>query len=463
MDGVVVLSGLPPAIVANRCPRDRPRPCSKACGTPMVPRGQISLRFCAVVPYARQAASFPRATVPRLPQSSTDRALDRHSLPRYVPSLGTIVKIIALFALVGAGVYLRGSPWSSWNRFHELSLGVAVAVYVAAVVGGRWRDAFIVVASVGLGLTVAEAYALVVSAPAIETSTPHYSMLRSIVGWGPGQPGVYRARKLDGRSGSLIYDVGYTIDADRNRQVISVPTGPTVAFFGDSMTFGQGLPDADTLPQAFADATGYRWRVLNLAFPGYGPQQFLRALETDMFRDLLTEPRLFVFLTAPWHAERSSCLSDFVADGPRYVMVDGMPRYEGTCRGHWPVRLRRLWTRAAMYSVFFEPAFGGARPVDIDLFVGILVRAGQLARERYGVPTLILYWPDEAYARRAGLTDAQIMERLREGGLVVIDARLDPKDFPGQGLQIPVDGHPTGIANRARALLVRDALAGLTR
>jgi hypothetical protein len=89
-----------------------------------------------------------------------------------MPSRGTIVKITALFALVGAGVYLRGSPWSPWNRFHELSLGVAVAVYVAAVVGGRLRDAFIVVASVGLGLTVAEAYALVVSAPAIETSTP---------------------------------------------------------------------------------------------------------------------------------------------------------------------------------------------------------------------------------------------------------------------------------------------------
>lgn len=401
--------------------------------------------------------------MPRLPESSTGRAHDRHLLPRHMPSRGTIVKIIALFALLSAGVHLRGSPWSPWNRFHELSLGVAVAVYVAAVVGGRLRDAFIVVASVGLCLTVAEAYALVVSAPATETSAPGYSVLRSIVGWGPGQPGVYRARKLDGRSGGVIYDVGYTIDADHNRRVISAPMGPTVAFFGDSMTFGQGVPDADTLPQAFADATGHRWRVLNLAFPGYGPQQFLRALETDIFRDLLTEPRLFVFLTAPWHAERSSCLSDFVADGPRYVMVDGMPRYEGTCRGHWPVRLRRLWTRTAMYSVFFEPAFGGARPVDIDLFVDILVRAGQLAREKYGVPTLILYWPDEAYARRAGVTDAQIMGRLREGGLVIIDARLDPKDFPGQELQIPGDGHPTGIANRARALLVRDALAGLTR
>ncbi len=380
-----------------------------------------------------------------------------------MPSRGTIVKIIALFALVGAGVYLRGSPWSPWNRFHELSLGVAVAVYLAAVAGGRLRNAFIVIASVGFGLIVAEAYALVVSAPAIETSTPGYSVLRSIVGWGPGQPGVYRDRKVKGRSGSVIYDVGYTIDAHRNRQVISAPTGLTVAFFGDSMTFGQGVPDADTLPQAFADATGHRWRVLNLAFPGYGPQQFLRALETDMFRDLLTEPRLFVFLTAPWHAERSSCLSSFVADGPRYVMVAGMPRYEGTCGDHWPVRLRRLWTRTAMSSVFFEPAFGGARPADIDLFVAVLVRAGQLAREKYGVATLVLYSPDEAYASRAGVTDAQITGRLREGGLVVIDAGLDPRNFPGQELQIPGDGHPTAVANRARALLVRDALAGLTR
>jgi hypothetical protein len=116
-----------------------------------------------------------------------------------------------------------------------------------------------------------------------------------------------------------------------------------------------------------------------------------------------------------------------------------------------------------MYSMFFEPAFGGARSADIDLFVAILVRAGQLAREKYGVPTLVLYLPDEAYASRAGVTDAQIMGRLREGGLVVIDAGLDPGDFPGQELQIPGDGHPTGVANRARALLVRDASAGLTR
>jgi hypothetical protein len=341
-----------------------------------------------------------------------------------------------------------------------LALVFAAAVF-AAVVVRPLRHAFIVVASVVLCLAVAEAYALVVSAPAIEIRTPGYSLPDPVLGWRPGQPGVFHHRSLDGKTGGVIYEVDYTIDEYRNRRVISAPTGTSVAFFGDSMTFGQGVPDAETLPQAFADATGDQLRVLNLAFPGYGPQQFLRALETDMFRDLLTEPRLFVFLTAPWHAERSACTSNFVLRAPRYVMVEGRPVYKGKCLDHWPVWLQYWLTRTATYSVFFEPVFGGAGPADMDLYVAILIRAGQLARERYGVPTLILYQPYDAYVRRAGFTDQQIMQRLHDGGLLVIDARLDPNDFPGQNLRIPGDGHPTGVANRAWAVLVRDALAGL--
>jgi hypothetical protein len=34
-------------------------------------------------------------------------------------------------------------------------------------------------------------------------------------------------------------------------------------------------------------------------------------------------------------------------------------------------------------------------------------------------------------------------------------------DFPGQNLKIPGDGHSTGVANRAWAVLVRDARAAL--
>jgi len=53
------------------------------------------------------------------------------------------------------------------------------------------------------------------------------------------------------------------------------------------------------------------------------------------------------------------------------------------------------------------------------------------------------------------------MERLREGGLQVIDVGLDQRDFPGEPLEIPSDGHPTGVANLARAKLLYSALGDI--
>jgi len=367
----------------------------------------------------------------------------------------------SIVALGGAGLYLAVSRSNAWDRFFELTLGFAIAVYVAAVLGGRLRSAAMTVASLLFGLAAVEGYAVLQLAPPIDIATPGYSGGRPILGWGPQHAGIFHFKRLDGRTGAVVYDVDYTIDEHLNRQVISAETGPTIAFFGDSMTFGQGVSDADTLPQAFADATERRFRVLNFAVPGYGPQQFLRALETDMYRDLMTEPHLFVMLTAAWHAERSNCAESYMWHAPRYVLVRGVPTYQGACSDHWTERVRQLWTRAAMNSVFFKPAFGGANAADMDLFVAILIRAGQLVREKYGVPALILYLPYDAYVRQAGTTDRQIMQRLRDAGLLVADAELDPKDFPDQTLEIPGDGHPTGVANRARALLVQDVLAGL--
>jgi uncharacterized membrane protein YccC len=74
-----------------------------------------------------------------------------------MPSPGTIAKIIGLLILCAAGLFVSRLPWSHWDRFYELALGFAAAVFAAVVVGGRLRHAFIVVASVVLCLVVAEA------------------------------------------------------------------------------------------------------------------------------------------------------------------------------------------------------------------------------------------------------------------------------------------------------------------
>src|SRR4029077_16775376 len=156
--------------------------------------------------------------------------------------------------------------------------------------------------------------------------------------------------------------------------------------------------------------------------------------ETDMYKNLLTEPRLFVMLTAPWHAERTNCGEVYMWHAPRYVLARGVPSYQGQCSDDWYQHVRRLWTLTAMDGVFFRPVFGGARAADMDLYTAILIRAGQLAREKYGVPTLILYLPNPSYVQRAGTTDEQIMQRLRDAGLLVVNADLAAKDFAGQAL-----------------------------
>ena len=69
--------------------------------------------------------------------------------------------------------------------------------------------------------------------------------------------------------------------------------------------------------------------------------------------------------------------------------------------------------------------------------------------------------PDRDYARRADISDDEIMRRLRDHALIVVNGALDPSAFPGQPLLIPGDGHPTAVANRVRALLVRDAVQSL--
>lgn len=332
------------------------------------------------------------------------------------------------------------------------------------------RDAALMLASLVFGLGVVEIAALMLSKDPTTIIDKGAYAGNAELGWSLAQPGVFRERRLaaDGRP---IIDFVATIDEKLTRKVVSPRRGPTVAFFGDSFTFGLGIPDADTLPQAFADATGRKFHVLNLAVSGYGPQQFLRDLEIGYHDALLRDdPRLFVMLTAPWHAARTSCKAAFAVGSPRYVLENGAPIHKGACPAPdagAPALLRAVKTAIRVTAAY--KYFIGARepPIDdgdIDGYVAILARAGQIAREKYGVTTLILFLADDLtsphYRLGPGYGNADILRRLREGGLRVIDATLDPRAYPGETLFIPGDPHPTGAANRIWAEKIKDFFVG---
>lgn len=371
--------------------------------------------------------------------------------------LRILSRLVVPLLLITAAAYVYHHTYTNYAALYYYGLAFLLTLYLTFIFRGRLRDAGIILSAVILGLFVIEAVAIKIEARPIDIHSEGYSAAHPVLGWGPARAGVSHQTKLDAKTGRLIYDVDYTIDDRLTRKVVSSDDGAAVAFFGDSMTFGSGLADSDTLPQAFADATGRNYKVINLGFPGYGPQQFLRALETGVFDDLLRRsPRLFVYQTAPWHAERSACLSGFAWRAPRYELKDGMPVFEGSCSGRWSTTLKELFANTAAYRIFLEPLTAGVGRSEMDLYIAILKRAGEIAKEKYGASTLILYVPmTKAYLQRSGYSDEDVMEQLRAGGLNVIDARLDPNAFPGVPLSIPGDGHPTGAANRLRAEMVK--------
>jgi hypothetical protein len=358
-----------------------------------------------------------------------------------------------------AAFLLTSIAYSKYTRgLYEFLVFLLVADLAVGLRGG-WRNAATAVAATIFGLAAIE-----LTSAAMEKDQPLYprgfSISRPVLGWGPSAPGVYHSRRI-GSGGALIYDVDYTIDEHLLRRTTSGSAGPSAAFFGDSMIFGQGLADSQTLPQAYADLTGRKTRVLNFGFPGYGPQQLLRSVETGLFDPLLSDTKIFVTLTAGWHVGRSSCRDGFMARAPRYDLRDGEPVYVGACTEGLNRIFQDIFLSSASFRRFAQPIANAVTPADVELYLAELRRSAEFVKQKYGGRLIVLYLSEsDPYLAKSGFTDAMIGARLRQSGVEVVDASLSPKDFPpGTLLTIPGDGHPTAIANRARAALLKTYLA----
>lgn len=360
--------------------------------------------------------------------------------------LATSLLALALSKVAGWNVRGFGSAF-------ELALVFLWLAYLASLARGKLRDAIIVACSLVFGLAMLEALSLKSQGGSPAVVGKGFFAYKPGIGWGAAGPGSYPARKIDGQSGSGIFDVTYTIDNSLLRKTESADSGPTVAFFGDSITFGEGVNDGETMPQAFADLTNHRLHVLNLGFPGYGPHQVLHALESGTFdAELGPKVRLIVLLTAPWHAERTACKPTYTLRGPRYRLRDDRIEYDGACSEGLCLVLREWIQDTALYRAAINPYRQRIDHADVELYIRIVLATIDVATKKYGAATLIPYLPvGDEYLRWSGFTDASIVERFRAGGASVIDASLAKERAEGAIIDIPGDGHPTPFAHLARA------------
>jgi hypothetical protein len=343
----------------------------------------------------------------------------------------------------------------SHSRFSAaLFFGVVVAwsVILASQAGGRARDGLVLIAAVFFTPAVLE---VVYVAPIGAAYSERLLGVDSVLGYAPLPSRLLRARKLDA-GGRTIFDVVYTTDENGLRRTVSDPTGPTIAFFFDSLTFGEGVQDGDTLPQQFANLTGRRFHVLNLGAPAYGPQIMLRTLESG-FRDVLFKPGpvLFVVQTAVWHAERAACRPKTTWPTPRYVVEAGRAVYRGTCVSGIEERVLSALDNSRLYTRLIQPLLVDRRS-DIELYLAILRDAVALAEKKYGARLVILYMRSVDQFAGTNYDDDRIMAELKEGGAIVVDATLMQDEEAG--LTIPGDGHPTAKGHRLRAQLLWDTI-----
>jgi len=368
------------------------------------------------------------------------------------------LRIALIPALVAAFTIVEARHFFSSFRLWTFVLIFLLLADLVSLLRGKWRDFLLVLTSLAFGICLIEAVANVLEPKDSGNTRRDWAVRHPVIGWGPVRAGRFNATKFDPDSGEAIYKTDYTIGADLLRQTESSENGSTIVFFGCSYTFGDGVSDAETLPQLFADALDRKQRVLNAAFTGYGPHQFLRELETRHLDSVIgPHPKLFIFLTFAWHVERTACKPHWARHAPHYEIQNGQVVFKGNCNEGPSLWLREWAENTAAYRQFIKPLSQKISRDDVELYIRIAVAAVKLGKEKYGVPTLVPYIraPKE-YLHATGFTDDEILRRLQDGGALVLDVSLAKEQSRGARITIPGDGHPTPYANRLRALLIKN-------
>ncbi len=361
---------------------------------------------------------------------------------------------VGRWALAVAAVAL---PWAAWRWASAPVLWTAVVWAVAAsgwaiCARRRWTRLAFVNLALLLGVVAAVELALLPGARRREADERRFESSHEVVardpvlGWAPYGPTVRHARLVvDGR---VVYDVDYTFDEEGRRVTPPArvhPADGTVLAFGGSFTFGEGVGDADSMPWRVAELAGRRWRVVNLGFQGWGPQQMLVALEAGLLRDVVVGDRLeAVYQCGFFHVERAAGLVRWARRTPRYVLDGDVVRrngfYPDDLEGPfpWPAVLDRwlMWRRLA------GPVRPPGRPA-VELFAGIVASArDRVVARGAGARFRVLYWDDEP-----PWLDGPVVDALRREGVAVTRVSdILPLHDPTMRLD-PSDAHPSAVAH----------------
>lgn len=364
-------------------------------------------------------------------------------------------------------------PSALWTCLVAALLGLTGVVLFR---GNRWRSGALLLGALALGLALLDGFAgLLTPTPMgqglVRTTEPRW--------WPPPDP-IVGFRPLPNSeviatatwNGGMIYRRTYRFDGEAARVTPAAPANSdTYLFLGDSFTFGQGLPDDEALGAQFAKANDFKVRAVNLGVPGYGPNHLLRLFDSGLLDRYTNQPvKAVVTWIIPAQLARVTGDGSWLGSSPRYALENGVLRHTGSFNEY------RLFNpiagaRHLLGEQFaFVDAIGRKQRQDeqIELFVAIMNRLQQYAREKFNAPLIVIYsWPDE-HAKEgawAGAVVTQpelvaVLSRLRRLGMQLIAVDRLTWMYDVSKILIPHDGHPNAFSNELIAGELKKRLKG---
>jgi len=362
-----------------------------------------------------------------------------------------------MLALVAAAALAL--PSAMWACLVATLLGLAGVVLFR---GNGWRTGALLAAAVALSLALLDAFA------GLLTPTAHGAgLVRKVEPqWWPQPHPVLGFRpKPDSTAlatatfnGQPVYNQTYHIDSEGGRATPRTASDADLyLFLGDSFMFGQGISDNDTLPWLFAEKGDGKVRTLNLSAPGNAPNHLVRAFEAGLLDRYLGQPvKAVIVWIIPAQLARTTGDGSWLGSSPRYELVDGKLVHTGSFTEY---RLTHPITGLKYYlgELFpFVASIGEKQRQEeqLKLFVAMMARLQQYAREKFNAPLLVVYsWPDEKTGGTHGdsVIDqselVNVITQLRKLGIELVRVDDLTAGQPTDKLLIPHDGHPMRFTN----------------
>ncbi len=355
--------------------------------------------------------------------------------------------IVLVVLLTGVAIYVE-RPREFLLTYGAVGLLVAALVGLAGFRRPALRNFFLTLASVGLAASLLDPITYLTDRPVVQAdgtwNNQYHYLWDGNLGIALPPNVVARAHKFTERE--LVYDVTYTTDANGHRKTVGStdPSADNVVFMGCSFTFGEGVQDSETLPQQFSDQTDQKYNVVNFGVSTFGVHQPLRSMELGQLTPILTGGKRYIVYTGiPGHAQRAAATN---LRGPSYgLQADGSVKYLGQTQSFWQVFAVAIANRSLFLRTFVViPLMSGFSPDAVPLYVALVKRAGDVAREKYQAKFVVVFWDDPGSHEAADIMAAFDKEKI---SYVRVSTMLPDFQHDDGKYRLSGDGHPNALAD----------------